>query len=70
VRSSDAPLTEVGRMLDAGNICIVTARAHPLAVAHRAQGRPALEHIRGKIALTVPDCQMSLGATVTNNALC
>ncbi|WP_406281197.1 zinc-binding dehydrogenase [Nocardia sp. NBC_00881] len=53
VRSSGAQLAELGRLLDAGTLCVAIDTTFPLADARAAHERAARGHIQGKIVLTV-----------------
>ena len=53
VRSNGPQLAELGRLLDAGTVCVAIDSTFPLADARRAHERAARGHIQGKIVLTV-----------------
>ncbi|MCQ6252792.1 NADP-dependent oxidoreductase [Streptomyces malaysiensis] len=53
VRSNGAQLAELGRLLDAGTVCVAVDSTFPLAEARAAHERAARGHIQGKIVLTV-----------------
>jgi NADPH:quinone reductase-like Zn-dependent oxidoreductase len=53
VRSNDAQLTELARLLDHGTIRVVVDSTFPVAEAWRAHERASRGHIQGKIVLTV-----------------
>jgi NADPH:quinone reductase-like Zn-dependent oxidoreductase len=53
VRSNGAQLSELGRLLDAGEVRVAIDSIFPLADAQKAHERAASGHIQGKIVLTV-----------------
>ncbi|MEU6666071.1 NADP-dependent oxidoreductase [Streptomyces sp. NPDC046727] len=53
VRSNGAQLAELGRLLDAGTVCVAIDSTFPLAEARAAHERAARGHIQGKIVLTI-----------------
>jgi NADPH:quinone reductase-like Zn-dependent oxidoreductase len=53
VRSNGPQLAELGRLLDAGTVCVAIDSTFPLTDARKAHERAARGHIQGKIVLTV-----------------